>query len=140
LDDKTIRLLIEEAKKVLPHSYAPYSGVHVAAAVLTERGNIYRGVNVENSSYGLTICAERSAISAMVTAGERRPVAIAIVTDMDEPIPPCGACRQVLAEFNSEVEVVMHSVKTGKTVVANLRDLFPSPFKLRSTGSGEGVD
>ncbi len=123
--------LVDEAKKVLGNSYAPYSGVHVAAAILTDKGNIYTGVNVENSSYGLTICAERSAVAAMVTAGERKPVAIAIVTDLPEPIPPCGACRQVLAEFNPDLEVIMHSIVSGETKRLSLRELFPQPFKLK---------
>jgi len=122
--------LINEAVKVLWNSYAPYSNIHVAAAVLTDKGNIYRGVNVENASYGLTICAERSAISAMVTSGERNPLAVAIVTDMDKPIPPCGACRQVIAEFNPRALIIMHSVKTGETIVKSLEELFPQPFSI----------
>ncbi len=123
--------LIKEAERVLYNSYAPYSGIHVAAAILTDQGSIYTGVNVENSSYGLTICAERSAISAMITAGERKPLVVAIVTDYEKPIPPCGACRQVIAEFNPEAVIVMHSVKTGETIISRLDELFPSPFKLR---------
>ncbi len=131
MDERTIQKLIEEAVKVLPNSYAPYSGIHVASALITDKGNIHRGVNVENSSYGLTICAERSAISAMVTAGERKPLAVAVVTDAEHPIPPCGACRQVIAEFNEEAEIIMYSVKSGERIIANLRELLPSPFKLR---------
>lgn len=122
--------LIDKAKLLLSNSYAPYSNIHVAAAVLTDKGNIYTGVNVENASYGLTICAERSAISAMVAAGERKPVAVAIVTDMDNPIPPCGACRQVIAEFNPNALIIMYSVKSGKMIVKNLGELFPQPFIL----------
>jgi len=122
--------LINEAVKVLWNSYAPYSNIHVAAAILTDKGNIYRGVNVENASYGLTICAERSAISAMVASGERNPLAVAIVTDMDKPIPPCGACRQVIAEFNPRALIIMHSVKTGETIVKSLEELFPQPFSI----------
>jgi len=124
--------LINEAVKVLGNSYAPYSNIHVAAAILTDKGNIYRGVNVENASYGLTICAERSAISAMVTSGERNPLAVAIVTDMDKPIPPCGACRQVIAEFNPRALIIMHSIKTGETIVKSLEELFPQPFSIES--------
>lgn len=129
----TIEQLVGEATKVLKNSYAPYSGIHVAAAILTRNGRVYVGVNIENSSYGLTICAERSAVAAMVTNGDKEPVAIAIVTDLVEPIPPCGACRQVLAEFNSGLTVVMHSTKSGKTVVKSLQELFPSPFRIRSS-------
>ncbi|ADI31863.1 cytidine deaminase [Staphylothermus hellenicus] len=130
VENLNIDFLIEKAKSVLKNSYAPYSGIHVAAAILTRNGNVFLGVNVENASYGLTICAERSAISAMITAGEREPVAVAIVTDLDKPIPPCGACRQVIAEFNPETTIIMHSVKTGKTIIRNLKELFPNPFSL----------
>jgi cytidine deaminase len=103
----------------------------VASAVLSESGRIYVGVNVENSSYGLTICAERSAISAMITAGDRVPLAVAVVSDTDEPIPPCGACRQVIAEFNPNALIVLYSVKSKKRFVVELKDLFPQPFRLR---------
>jgi len=123
-------MLLNEALKILTNSYAPYSGIHVAAALLTEKGNIYHGVNVENSSYSLTICAERSAVAAMVVAGERKPIAIAIVTDYNKPIPPCGACRQVLAEFNHEIRIIMHSIRSGETKIVNLKDLFHIPFKI----------
>ncbi len=123
-------MLLNEALKILTNSYAPYSGIHVAAALLTEKGNVYHGVNIENSSYGLTICAERSAVAAMVVAGERKPIAIAIVTDYNRPIPPCGACRQVLAEFNHETRIIMHSIRSGEIRIVNLKDLFPMPFKI----------
>ncbi len=122
--------LVSEAIKVLKNSYAPYSNIHVAAAILTDKNNIYLGVNVENSSYGLTICAERSAVSAMVTAGEYNPVAIAIVTDYEKPIPPCGACRQVLAEFNPGIEIILHSTRSNETIITSLEKLFPNPFKI----------
>ena len=131
--EELLEKLIEKAVSVLDNSYAPYSGVHVAAALLTDKGNVYLGVNVENSSYGLTICAERSAVAAMATAGEKRPVAIAIVTDYPKPIPPCGACRQVLVEFNPSITVVMYSTKTGEKTTANLEKLLPQPFKLDNT-------
>jgi cytidine deaminase len=122
--------LIEEARKFLPNSYAPYSKIHVAAAVLTDRGNIYVGVNVENASYGLTICAERVAIFNMVTHGERKPVAVAIVTDYNKPIPPCGACRQVIAEFNPKATIIMHSIVSKETIIKNLSELLPNPFLI----------
>jgi len=130
LNRETLFKLVEEASKVLKNSYAPYSNIHVASAVLTDTGRIYLGVNVENASYGLTICAERTAITAMVTGGDRKPIAVAVVTDLEEPIPPCGACRQVIAEFNPEATIIMYSVKTGKYVVKNLRELLPNPFQL----------
>lgn len=128
---ETYTKLVEEAKKVLTNSYAPYSGIHVASAILTRTGKVYLGVNVENASYGLTICAERAAIASMVTSGDKEPVAVAIVTDYEKPLPPCGACRQVLAEFNPDIVVVMYSVKEGKIMVKNLRELFPYPMSLK---------
>jgi cytidine deaminase len=126
----TIRELIRRASSILGNSYAPYSRVHVSAAVYTDKGNIYLGVNVENASYGLTICAERSAIASMVAHGEYKPLAVAIVTDQEKPLPPCGACRQVIAEFNPDALIIMHSVKSGETIIKSLRELFPDPFKL----------
>ncbi|MFZ8792082.1 MAG: cytidine deaminase [Thermosphaera aggregans] len=126
-DDQT---LVSSAVKALRNSYAPYSNIHVAASVLGSNGKVYTGVNVENASYGLTICAERSAVVQMVSDGERKPVKIAIVTDMKDPIPPCGACRQFIAEFNPDVEIILHSVSSGKTVRARLSELFPNPFTL----------
>lgn len=122
--------LVENAKKVLSNSYAPYSGIHVAAAVLTSNGNIYLGVNVENASYGLTICAERVAIASAITNGEKEFTAIAIVSNTEEPLPPCGACRQVLAEFvNNEIIVISHSINTKKTKIWRLSELIPHTFK-----------
>ncbi len=124
--------LIELAKNVLKNSYAPYSGVHVAAALLAEDGSVFLGVNVENASLGLTICAERAAVASAVTAGKRRFKAIAVVTDAPEPLPPCGACRQVLYEFADEsMLVISHSITTGKSMLWRLGDLMPHPFTPR---------
>ena len=93
---------------------------------------MYLGVNVENSSYGLTICAERAAIASMVTSGCRKPLVVVVVADTEKPIPPCGACRQVIAEFNPNAVVVMYSAKSRELVVKNLAELLPSPFRLGS--------
>lgn len=93
---------------------------------------MYLGVNVENSSYGLTICAERAAIASMVTSGCRKPLVVVVVADTEKPIPPCGACRQVIAEFNPNAVVVMYSTKSRELVVKNLAELLPSPFRLGS--------
>ncbi|WP_448577225.1 cytidine deaminase [Thermosphaera sp.] len=123
-------ILISKAVNALKNSYAPYSKIHVAASVLGSNGKVYTGVNVENSSYGLTICAERSAIVQMVSDGERNPVKIAVVTDLEDPIPPCGACRQFIAEFNPDVEIILYSASTGKMLKTRLSELFPNPFKL----------
>lgn len=122
--------LVEKASKILLNSYAPYSGVHVAAAVLTSSGNVYLGVNIENASYGLTVCAERVAIASAITNGEKEFIAIAIASNTEEPLPPCGACRQVLAEFaKNDIIVISYSVNTNKKKVWRLSELLPHAFK-----------
>ncbi len=123
--------LVEKALKILDNAYAPYSGVKVAAALETGDGSVFLGVNVENASYGLTICAERAAVAAAVAAGKRRFKRIVIVSNLEEPIPPCGACRQVLAEFAEDMEIVSVSAKTGKRRVWRLRELLPEAFTSR---------
>lgn len=131
--------LLDAARSVIENSYAPYSGIHVAAAVRSASGRIYVGVNVENSSYGLTICAERVAVFNAVTHGERRIVEVLIASDTDTPIPPCGACRQVLAEFaGPEARVYSVSLVTGRWRVWRLGDLLPDAFRLGTTQRGSG--
>jgi len=124
--------MIKKGVELLANSYAPYSNIHVACVIYGEKGGFYYGVNVENASYGLTICAERAAIASMIANGERKPLIIVIVTDYEKPIPPCGACRQVIAEFNPNATIVMYSVKSSEVIVRNLRELFPNPFSLKS--------
>lgn len=97
--DKITESMIAEANKVLPFAYAPYSKFSVASCVCTDKGNLYAGVNVENSSYGLTICAEGSALCKMVSAGEQRIKSIVILAGTDLLCSPCGACRQRIHEF-----------------------------------------
>lgn len=130
MSSQIIEKLIEDASRVLANSYSPYSGIRVAAAVRTRSGSTYLGVNVENSSYSLTICAERVAIFNAITHGDKEIEWIAIVTDLEDPIPPCGACRQVIAEFNPSANIVMYSVKSKKIQVTTLQRLLPMSFKL----------
>ena len=128
LDESTRDRLLAAARSALPAAYAPYSGFRVAAALLVDDEAVITGVNVENVSYGLTICAERAAVVSAVTAGYRNVRAIAIVTDRDGPCMPCGACRQVLAEFaNSETVVVVEGPR-GETQVFALGALLPFAF------------
>ena len=118
--------LLAFAREAQEKAYAPYSGFRVGAAVYAD-GDIFQGVNVENAAYGATICAERAAVIAAVTAGCLDVTAIAIVGDSDAPIVPCGCCRQVLAEFNPEMRVIMGG--SGDEVrVMTLDELLPEPF------------
>jgi cytidine deaminase len=124
--------LIELAKKALANSYSPYSNFRVASAVKTKSGKTYTGVNIENSSYGLTICAERVAVSKAVSEGDRDIETVVVYTDTDEPTPPCGACRQFIAEFNREANIIIAWRKGVKQV--NLKDLLPLAFTGEKLG------
>jgi cytidine deaminase len=117
--------LLRAAQKAREHAYAPYSKFKVGAAALTEEGHIFTGVNVENASYGLTICAERSAIFSAVAAGAQRILAIAIFTDSE--CTPCGACRQVMCEFADDIPIYL-SDSTGSVRDTTLRNLLPDHF------------
>ncbi len=119
--------LLKIAKKVLGNSYAPYSNFRVCAVLLTEEGEIFTGVNIENSSFGLTICAERVAIFKAVSEGYKNLKAILIYTDKN-PCYPCGACLQVMSEFNKDMEIFI--VEDEKIIKRKLKDLYPFPFLL----------
>lgn len=120
--------LIQRAQEVLPFAYAPYSGYKVGAALLTAEGKVFTGVNVENISLGLTICAERTALAAAVTAGYRRFTLLAIVTEGGKKPLPCGACRQVLREFSQELKIIVAPRGEAGTSYA-LGELLPHPFE-----------
>lgn len=109
MDKQTEEMLLARARETLKYAYAKYSKVHVAAAVLAVDGSIYTGVNVENASYGLTVCAERNAIFSAVGQGRQSFSAMAIVSDSEYINSPCGACRQVMTEFSPELDVVLDS-------------------------------
>jgi cytidine deaminase len=115
------------AQEAMSRAYAPYSSFRVGAALLGDDGSVTPGCNIENASFSATICAERSAVSAAVSRGVRKFVALVIVTEADEPTPPCGMCRQVLVEFAPSLPVVSIA-KTGAEARWSLEDLLPHPF------------
>lgn len=120
--------MLAAARRAAARAYAPYSNFRVGAAVLDERGRVHPGCNVENSSYGLTICAERAAISRAVCSGARQVKAVLVYTDTDSLTPPCGACLQVLAEFGKDPAIILanrHATRTGR-----LSDFLPERFRL----------
>lgn len=119
--------LRQAARRAAAGSYAPYSRFPVGAAVLAEDGRTYGGANVENASLGLTCCAERVAIFTAVSAGNRRILALAVFTPTPEATPPCGACRQVLAEFGPRALVVCQGEGEAR-LEGTLAELFPAPF------------
>lgn len=133
----TERDLLSRARAARDAAYAPYSGFQVGAALETSDGSVFAGCNVENASYGLTLCAERAAVAAAVTAGHRSFVGLALSVSGDGPVAPCGACLQVLAEFAPEVSVV--SEGGGAVRRWRLEELLSRPFGFRDGfGSGEG--
>lgn len=119
--------LFDAAEAARQRAHAPYSKFHVGAAILCEDGSIVGGCNVENASYGLTVCAERNAIGAMVLGG-LKPVAVAIVVDSREPTPPCGMCRQVLAEFGAPELPVRSRTPRGDEARWTVGELLPHAF------------
>jgi cytidine deaminase len=125
--------LLKAAARAARNAYAPYSHFHVGAAIISEDGRVFSGCNIENASYGLTICAERNAIAAAISAGVRRISAIAIVADGTTPAFPCGACRQVLAEFAPDDTPVHIGVlkRQAPPHTTRLGDLLPNAFRLK---------
>lgn len=130
LNDDKYSHLIEKARKIKLNAYAPYSRYQVGAALLTRDGEIFTGVNVENASFGLTVCAERIAIFNALSQGNQNLEAIAISAQGEDIPYPCGACRQVMNEFNPDIIVILDS---GHNInVYSLRELLPMAFNLRS--------
>ena len=125
-DDAVLEALVEAARAVRVHAYAPYSGFQVGSAVLSG-DRVFTGVNVENASFPIGVCAERNAVAEMVAAGERRIDAVAVVTDADAPTPPCGGCRQSLWEFGPDAVVLAHTLRGGRERWT-LAHLLPSAF------------
>lgn len=119
--------LLAVARTARENAVAPFSNFRVGAALRAKSGRVYSGCNVENASYGLTMCAERVAIFKALSEGERGFDAIAVVTDADKLTPPCGACRQIIWEFCGDAEVILGNLK-GKTEVHRMSALLPHPF------------
>ncbi len=126
MSTRSLRNVAEDARR---NAYAPYSHFHVGAALRSSTGNVYGGANVENASFGVGICAERSALVAAVTAGERDFAELVLVSDATEPAAPCGVCRQALSEFAPALRIVSHGMN-GQTAEWSLADLLPHQFKL----------
>jgi cytidine deaminase len=123
--------LITAATQSRENAHAAYSNFRVGAGLRATSGRIFGGCNVENATYGLTICAERVAIFKAISEGERGFDAIAVVTDADSLTPPCGACRQLIWEFCGDVPVILANLK-GKVEVIPMNELFPKPFDASS--------
>lgn len=122
--------LVAAARAAREHAVATFSGFKVGAALLTRDGTIVSGCNVENATYGLTVCAERVAMFKALSEGHREFVAVAVVADTAEPTPPCGACRQILWEFGGDLEVFLANL-TEDTGTHRMRGLLPLPFDAR---------
>ncbi len=129
--------VLAAARLARSRAYAPYSGYRVGAAILTKSGGVYAGCNVENATYGATLCAERSAVSAMIAAGDSNPVSAIVLTGGPKPAPPCGICRQVLAEFCRELHLLLIAEDDASEIVARswarLSVLLPHAFRLASS-------
>jgi len=122
--------LVTDARAARDRAIAPYSGFKVGAALRTRAGRVFGGCNVENASYGLTVCAERVALLKALSEGERDFVMIAVVADTESPTPPCGPCRQLLWEYCGDIPVVMANLTDVKGQ-HQMRDLLPMPFDGR---------
>jgi cytidine deaminase len=125
-----VEALLNRARTAAERAYAPYSAFKVGAALLTADGNVVMGCHVENASYGMTLCAERNAVASMVAMGHLDPVAIAVVGGVSgTPCPPCGACRQVLIEFNPDMYVILES--PNRAIVMKAHELLPLSFSRK---------
>lgn len=127
---RTFANLISQAKQAAQNAYVPYSKFKVGACALFESGNTYIGCNVENSSYGLSLCAERNALSNAIVQGEKsKLIAIAIVSENMPECSPCGACRQWIYEFSQEAKIILE--KQDKTIISyNIKELLPNAFLI----------
>ena len=125
------KLLMDTAKEAAKKSYSPFSKFAVGAGVLTSSGKVYGGCNIENSSFGMTICAERCAIFKAVSDGEKEILAVAIYSPNEDDCYPCGACRQVMYEFQGEREVEIITEEKGELNIKKMSDFLPFGFKIQ---------
>jgi cytidine deaminase len=128
IEDATLEEMLRAARAIMPRAYVPYSGFHVGAALLNEDDTIRAGVNVENASYPLSVCAERNAVASMVGAGQTKILAVAVATNAAHPTPPCGGCRQVLWEFGVADTPVVTEGANGVRARWRLGELLPHAF------------
>ncbi|MFC6464432.1 cytidine deaminase [Marinilactibacillus sp. GCM10026970] len=131
MNNDQIKSLIQQADKMLDRAYVPYSHFPVGAALMTKEGKVYSGCNIENASFGLTNCAERTAIFKAVSEGERNFEYIVVTGDTDGPISPCGACRQVMSEFFAPETKVLLTNKKGMEQETTVKDLLPGAFQSK---------
>jgi len=122
-----MKRLLDAALAAREKAHAPFSNFNVGAAIEQEGGRIFTGCNIENATFGLTICAERVAVFKAISEGARKFTQIAVAADTDVLTPPCGACRQILWEFCGDIELTLVNLQ-GKTETLRLKDLFPRPF------------
>jgi len=127
----TAEQVLQQALQAREHALASFSRFKVGAALLTSSGKVYTGCNIENVTYGLTVCAERVALWKALSEGERSFVRMAVASDANPPAAPCGACRQLLWEFCGDLEIVIGNLLGGREF-HRLADLFPRPFDQRS--------
>lgn len=135
MEEKQIKELIKKAKKAMEYSYSPYSKFPIGAALLERNGNIFTGTNIENASYGLSNCAERTAIFKAVSTGYTEFKALAVVADTKKPVPPCGSCRQVIQEFGNNILIIMANFK-GDYQKCSIKDLLPGAFTREDMKDG----
>ena len=129
IKEKRYKELFGIAKEALENAYAPYSNYKVGAAVLTQNGEVFTGVNIENASYGATICAERVAVSKAVSEGKSCILAIAIALENEETASPCGICRQFIFEFGDDIEVIV-GPDEDHLKIYTIKELLPEGFRL----------
>lgn len=130
--------LLEEAKKAMVYSYSPYSNFKVGAAILTCDGKVFTGCNIENSSFGGTNCAERTALFKAISEGYREFEKIAIISESNDFTAPCGICRQVISEFTLDIDIILAN-KNGDYIKKGLKELLPLAFTNESLKTGRRV-